>query len=40
MLPGAEPVPGLGIILEGVRALGATWDVSCGAGESRIELLE
>jgi glycogen debranching enzyme len=40
MMPGAEPAPGFGIILEGVRALGATWDVSCGAGESRIELVE
>ena len=40
MLPGAEPAPGFGIILEGVRALGTTWDVSCGAGESRIELVE
>jgi glycogen debranching enzyme len=39
-LPEAEPVPGFGIILEGVRALGATWDVSCGAGESHIELVE
>jgi glycogen debranching enzyme len=40
MMPGSEPAPGFGIILEGVRALGATWDVSCGAGESRIELVE
>jgi glycogen debranching enzyme len=40
LLPGATPVPGFGIILEGVRALGARWDVSCGAGESRIELVE
>jgi glycogen debranching enzyme len=39
-LPGAEPVPGIGIILEGVRALGRTWDVSCGAGTSRIELVQ
>jgi glycogen debranching enzyme len=38
-LPGAVPVAGMGIILEGVRALGQTWDVSCGAGESRIELV-
>ncbi len=37
-LDGAEPAPGIGIILEGVRALGRTWDVTCGAGESRIEL--
>jgi glycogen debranching enzyme len=40
MLAGAEPIPGIGIILEGVRALGRSWDVSCGAGESRIELVE
>ncbi len=39
MLAGAEPIPGIGIILEGVRALGQSWDVSCGAGESRIELV-
>ena len=38
-LAGAEPVPGIGIILEGVRALGRSWDVSCGAGESSIELV-
>ena len=39
MLAGAEPVPGIGIILEGVQALGQSWDVFCGAGESRIELV-
>ncbi len=39
-LPGAGPVPGFGIILEGVRAFGRTWDVSCSAGESRIEVVE
>jgi glycogen debranching enzyme len=36
-LAGAEPIQGIGVILEGVRALGRTWDVSCGAGELRIE---
>jgi glycogen debranching enzyme len=40
MLPGAEPIRGIGIILEGVRALGRSWDVTCGAGESTIELSE
>jgi len=39
MLAGAEPIPGIGVILEGVRAFGRSWDVSCGAGESRIELV-
>ena len=39
MLAGAEPAPGIGIILEGVQALGQSWDVFCGAGESRIELV-
>ena len=38
-LAGAEPIPGVGIILEGVPALGRTWDVSCGAGELRIEVV-
>jgi hypothetical protein len=38
-LAGAEPIPGIGIILEGVPALGRTWYVSCGAGESSIELV-
>ena len=37
-LAGAEPIPGIGIILEGVRALGRTWDVTCGARELRIEV--
>jgi glycogen debranching enzyme len=40
MLPGAHPLPGMGIILERVRALGRTWDVSCGAGDARIEVVE
>jgi hypothetical protein len=38
-LPAVEPAPGIGIILEGVRALGRSWDVSCGGGELRIELV-
>ena len=35
---GPSPFSGMGIILEGVRALGRPWDVSCGAGASSIEL--
>ena len=35
---GGRARSGHGIILEGVRALGRSWDVSCGAGASSIEL--
>ena len=37
LLDGAEPVPGVEIVLAGVRALGRTWDVTCGEGTCRIE---
>jgi glycogen debranching enzyme len=35
---GVEHAREMGIILEGVRALGRTWDVSCGAGRCSIEV--
>jgi glycogen debranching enzyme len=38
-LPGAEPLPGVPIALQGVRALGRSWDVSCDANGVCVEVV-